>query len=177
MSIAGVTFREAALVDCEEVARVHVQAWQGSFRGVVPQAFLDRMSAVQRAEAFSEGFKAAFYRMFVAEVEGRGIVGFADFGDPRGEIEGYDGELYSIYILPEFQRRGIGRRLVKLGVGFLMANSRRSMYLLTLQASPYRTFYDKLGGRIVRKRQIRIEGLPYTELIYAWSDLTALADR
>ena len=174
MSIDGITFREATVADCEEVARVHVLAWQGSFRGVVPQAFLDRMSAVQRAEAFSEGFSAPFYRMYVAEAADRGIIGFADFGEPRGEIEGYDGELYSIYILPEFQRRGIGQKLVELGAQFLLANGRRSMYLLTLEASPYRRFYDKLGGHVVRQKQIHIDGLAYTELIYGWPEIAGL---
>jgi len=170
----GVRFREATVADCEEVARVHVLAWQGSFRGIVPQAFLDRMSAVQRAEAFSTGFAGPFYRMYVAEVLGRGIVGFADFGKPRGEIEGYDGELYSIYILPEFQRRRIGQKLFKLGTEYLVENDRLSMYLLTLEASPYRGFYDKLGGHVVRQKQIHIDGLAYTELIYGWPDLTKL---
>lgn len=172
-----VTLREATIADCEEVAHMHVLAWQGSFRGVVPQAFLDRMSAVQRVEAFSQGFTAQFYRMYVAEVSDSRIVGFADFGEPRGEIEGYEGELYSIYILPEFQRRGIGQRLVQLGVQFLLANDRSSMYLLTLEASPYRKFYDKLGGRVVRQKQISIDGLAFTELIYVWPDLTALNGR
>ena len=171
---SDVTFREAIISDCEEVARVHVLAWQGSFRGIVPQAFLDRMTTVQRAEAFSHGFSAPFYRMYVAEVPGRGIVGFADFGDPRGDVEGFDGELYSIYILPEFQRRGIGQELFELGVRFLLANGRLSMYLLTLEASPYRKFYDKLDGQVVRQKQIHIDGLSYTELIYSWPDLTAL---
>lgn len=177
MNNACVTFREASLTDCEEVARVHVRAWQDSFRGIVPQAFLDRMSAAQRAEAFTQGFSAPFYRMYVAEMDGRSIVGFADFGEPRGEIDGYEAELYSIYILPEFQRQGVGQRLVELGVRFLLASDRRSMYLLTLEASPYRKFYDKLGGQVVRQKQINIDGLAYTELIYAWPDLTALAER
>ena len=84
---------------------------------------------------------------------------------------------YSIYILPEFQRQGVGQRLVELGVRFLLASDRRSMYLLTLEASPYRKFYDKLGGQVVRQKQINIDGLAYTELIYAWPDLTALAER
>jgi ribosomal protein S18 acetylase RimI-like enzyme len=174
VSDAEVKYRTATLADCEEVARVHVLAWQGSFRGIVPQAFLDRMSAVQRAEAFSVGFTAPFYRIYVAEAVGSGIVGFADFGEPRGEIEGYDGELYSIYILPEFQRRGIGRKLVELGVEFLLTNGRQSMYLLTLEASPYRKFYDKLGGQVVRQKQIHIDGLAYTELIYGWPEIASL---
>lgn len=154
------------------MARVHVRSWRESFAGVVPQGFLDRMSAERRAEAFAQRFaQAGFYRMFVAEAEGRGVVGFADFGDAREAFEGYEGELYAIYLLPEFQRRGVGRGLFNQGVEFLVEHGRRSMYLLALEASPYRTFYERLGGRVVGRLQIELDGVPFEELIYGWKSL------
>lgn len=170
--IEGVSFREAAIADCAAVARVHVRSWQESFRGVVPQSFLDGMSVEKRAAAFEKRFPDADYRMFVAEAEGRGVVGFADFGEAREQIEGYAGELYAIYLLPEFQRRGVGRRLFNLGAEFLASRGRRSMYLLALEASPYRTFYERLGGRVIGRTQVEIEGVPFEELIYGWRRLT-----
>lgn len=168
---AGVSFREATVADCAAVARVHVRSWRESFEGIVPQSFLDGMSVGRRAEAFAKRFPEASYRMFVAEAEGRGVVGFADFGEPRGVIDGYEGELYAIYLLPEFQRRGVGRRLFQLGAEFLLGSGRRSMYLLALEVSPYRLFYERLGGRVVGRTRLEIEGVPFDELIYGWESL------
>src|SRR5215208_1250393 len=132
LRVPNVSFRVATTADCSAVAKVHVQSWKESFAGIVPQTFLDKMSVERRARAFEEGFSASFYRMYVAEVPERGIVGFADFGEPREAIDAYGGELYAVYLLPEFQRKGIGERLFNLGVGFLTGSGKSSMYLLAL---------------------------------------------
>lgn len=150
------------------MAVVHVRSWRESFAGIVPQSFLDGMSVERRAEAFTKRFGDADYRMFVAEAEGRGVVGFADFGEPREQLDDYEGELYAIYLLPEFQRRGIGRRLFRLGAEFLKSRGRGSLYLLALEASPYRSFYERLGGRVVGRTSVEIGGVPFDELIYGW---------
>lgn len=82
MRIQNVSFREATVSDSVAVARAYVRSWQDSFAGIVPQTFLDRMSVEKRTKAFEEGFSADSYRMYVAEIEGRGVVGFADCGRP-----------------------------------------------------------------------------------------------
>ena len=169
--IASISFREATFADSLAVARVHVQSWQESFAGIVPQTFLDKMSVEKRAEAFEKGFSAPFYKMYVAEAAEHTIIGFADFGESREDIDAYDGELYAIYLLPEFQRRGVGTKLFDLGVEFLRGSGKDSMYLLALALSPYRSFYEKLGGQVVGRKQIEIEGVMYGELVYGWPNL------
>lgn len=169
--VPNISFREATIADCPAVAKVHVRSWKESFAGIVPQTFLDKMSVEKRARAFEKGFSASFYRMYVAEVPERGIVGFADFGEARENIEAYEGELYAVYLLPEFQRKGVGERLFKLGVEFLKRSGKSSMYLLCLRVSPYRSFYEKIGGQIVGSKHIEIEGVIYDELIYGWESL------
>ena len=171
LRVPYVSFREATIADCVAVARVHVQSWRESFAGIVPHTFLDKMSVEKRAKAFEKGFSAPIYRMYAAEVPQRGIVGFADFGEAREDMDGYEGELYAIYLLPEFQRKGIGERLFNLGVGFLKGGGKDSMYLLALAVSPYRSFYEKMGGQIVGRKQVEIEGRLYDELVYGWADL------
>ncbi len=129
------------------------------------------MSIEKRAKAFEEGFAVASYKMYVAEVLAHGVVGFADFGEAREAIAAYEGELYAIYLLPEFQRKGIGAELFNLGVEYLVGSGKSSMYLLALEVSPYRTFYEKMGGQVVGRKQTEIEGVRYDELVYGWNSL------
>ncbi|MCA1565877.1 MAG: GNAT family N-acetyltransferase [Acidobacteria bacterium] len=171
LQIANISFREATISDCFAVARVHVQSWKESFAGIVPQTFLDKMSVEKRAQAFEAGFSTDSYKMYVAEVHGRGVVGFADFGESREPVGAYEGELYAIYLVPEFQRKGIGERLFNLGVDFFISDGKCSMYLLTLKASPYSSFYEKMGGQVVGEKQVEIEGVMYDELVYGWNSL------
>lgn len=171
LRVPDVSFREAAVADCAAVAEVHVQSWRGSFAGVVPQGFLDRMSVEKRAKAFEENFSDAGYRMYVAEEARRGVIGFVDCGGPREGVGAFDAELYAIYLLPEFQRKGIGARLFGLVLDTLVGEGKCSVCLRALEVSPYRQFYERMGGRVVSRRRREIEGVPFYELTYGWDDL------
>ena len=166
-----VTFRQATVADSLAVAQVHVQSWRESFTGIVPQSFLDKMSVEKRAQSFRTRFAAAFYRMIIAETPANGVVGFADFGKGRETNRPYQAELYAIYLLSDFQRQGIGTKLFTLGVESLVADGMNSMYLIALEVSPYKSFYEKMGGRIVDREAVEIGGTKFTELIYGWDSL------
>lgn len=181
-----IAYREATAADSYAVAVVNVRSWQESLRGVAPQSHLDRMNYEKRADAFAQRFEqrerargegngADFYQMFVAEQSGAAAVGYVDFGPPRETRFGpFAAELYSIYVLPEHQRRGIGGRLFRLTADALLARGRRSMYLQTLEASPYRHFYERMGGRPVGRGTLEIGGVDFVELAYGWDDLSEI---
>lgn len=166
--VANISFREATVADCMAVARVHVRSWKESFAGIVPQTFMDKMTVENRARAFEQRFPGDSYKMYVAEAAGQGVVGFADFGEPRESLDGYEAELYAIYLLPEFQGEGVGVRLFNLCVEDLVRNGKSSMCLLALETSPYKSFYVKMGGRVIAKKQIELEGMMFDALVYGW---------
>src|SRR4029453_19497939 len=97
--IAPLSYREATPDDAASVARVHVQSWHQSFKGIVPDSFLQKLTVETRTKAFRERFGDGFYKMFVAEILEDEVVGFADVGGPRHDVGPYDAELYAIYIL------------------------------------------------------------------------------
>jgi GNAT superfamily N-acetyltransferase len=171
LSTVNISFREATVADCMAVAKVHVRSWQESFAGLVPETFLEKRSVEKRAQAFAEGFSAVSYRMYVADLPECGGIGFADCGKPRENIGAYEGELYAIYLLSEFQRQGIGEKLFNLVIASLIRDKRCSMYLYALEVSPYRAFYEKMGGHVIGRKQIEIEGIQFDELIYGWDNL------
>lgn len=169
--LAKIHYREATVADCASVAEVHVRSWRESFAGLVPQTFLERMSVERRARAFGERFADGSYRMFVAEVPGRGVVGFADCGPPRESVGAYEAELYAIYLLPEFQGHGVGGKLFGMVVEELVRRGKGSMYLLALEVSPYRRFYEKMGGRAAGRKQTTLDGVTFDALVYGWEGL------
>ncbi len=168
-----ITFREANIADTLAIAKVHVQSWRESFAGIVPQTFLEKMSVENRAKAFEKGFTVDFYKMFVAETQENGIVGFADFGKIRDNQSKFEAELYAIYLLRDVQRKGIGGKLFDLGVKYLVANNMNSLSLTALEASPYKRFYEKMGGHLVERKTTNLEGKSYATVIYGWNKLDA----
>ena len=169
--VTDICFREAIAADCVAVAEVHLRSWRESYAGIVPQTFLDKMSVENQAKAFETRFRDDSYKMYIAELPERGVVGFADFGQPRESIGAYEAELYAIYILPKFQGKGVGEKLFNLVLESLVRNGKSSMYLLALAVSPYKSFYEKMGGLIVGRKQIEIEGIVFETLVYGWESL------
>ena len=168
-----IAFREATVADALAVAKVHIQSWRESFAGIVPQTYLDKMSVENRAKAFENGFAVDFYKMFVAETQEYGIVGFADFGKISGNQSKFEAELYAIYLLRDVQRKGIGGKLFDLGVQYLVAQNMNSLSLTALKISPYKPFYEKMGGHLVERKKTNIEGESYATVVYGWDRLVA----
>jgi 3-deoxy-manno-octulosonate cytidylyltransferase (CMP-KDO synthetase) len=168
-----ITYREATRDDIPKVARVHIESWKRSFDEIAPKEFLDGMSVEKRIQAFSERFEneESFYMMFVAENKDKEIIGFADFGESRGK-DGYDSELYAIYFLPGFQRKGIGSHLFRMCQLRMAASGSNSMCLDSLEVSPYRGFYEKLGGEIVGDGSHDLAGREFKTVLYGWNDLS-----
>ena len=169
---ADIRYRVATPTDAAAVAEVLVASWKESFVGIVPDSFLDGLTVEAQTERLrtrlSGGDKA--YRMFVAESSDDRIVGFADTGTPRDDL-GYDVELYSIFLLHELQGKGIGGRLFNMIKQFVLEQGKSSMYLRALEQSPYRPFYEKMGMRLVGKKQLQLESITVNAVLYGWESL------
>ncbi|HXG82407.1 MAG TPA: 3-deoxy-manno-octulosonate cytidylyltransferase [Pyrinomonadaceae bacterium] len=168
LETSEVIYRKAKIEDVPQIAAVHVESWQKSFAGIVPQVFLDKMSVEKRENAFRQMFSEETYKMFVAETSAGKIVGFADFGKSRDENLKYAAELYAIYLLPEFQRKDIGGNLFRLCQKEMANDNLNSMFLIALEVSPYKSFYEKMGGRVVGKGAHDLAGVEFETVIYGW---------
>ena len=166
-----IEIRKATPRDVPEIAKVHVESWQRSFRGIAPSDYLKSMSVERRKEIFAKRLSDPTYRLLVAEKPNRGIVGFIDFGKPDFENYGHDARIFSFYLLPEFQRSGVGERLFRRCRDSIVNDGFESMCLDTLEISPYRKFYEKHGGRIVAHDSHKLGDDEFTTVIYGWESL------
>jgi 3-deoxy-manno-octulosonate cytidylyltransferase (CMP-KDO synthetase) len=166
-----IVYRKANVEDALAVAKVHVESWHKSFAGIVPQEFLDNLTVEKREQAFRQRFGEANHKMFVAETAKDGIIGFADFGAARESNFAFEAELYAIYLLREFQGKGIGENLFKLCQKEMSANGFNSMYLIALEVSPYKSFYEKMGGKIVGRGNHFLSLVEYKTVTYGWKNL------
>jgi GNAT superfamily N-acetyltransferase len=169
--LRNISYRQASVADCTEVAKVHVRSWKESFAGLVPETVMERITVEKRTEVFEQRFQSDAYRMYVAEAGDRGVIGFADCGDPREKIDDFEAELYAIFMLPEFQGSGVGSRLFSFCAKALAERGKSSFYLFAFENSPYRSFYDRMGGRLIQKKPVKIEGTTFDAVIYGWEKL------
>jgi 3-deoxy-manno-octulosonate cytidylyltransferase (CMP-KDO synthetase) len=166
-----VVIRDATPNDVADVARVHVESWQQSFEGIAPDDYLNSMSVERRKEVFGQRLSEPSYRLLVAEIPSRGIVGFIDFGTPDLENYGFDARIYSFYLLPQYQRLGIGRSLFDRCFKMMSEDGFKSACLDTLEMSPYRRFYEKYGGEAVAHDSHKLGDQDFATVIYGWRSL------
>lgn len=114
----GVRVRDATVSDVEALADVHVRTWRASYRGKVPQRYLDQIDPSQRQpgwrQILQDGGPSA---ILGAEDDSDGVAGFIRVSPSRcvDTVPDLVGEVQALYLLPERWRQGIGRLLMEAG--------------------------------------------------------------
>src|SRR5579875_1111593 len=170
-----IMIRKATIDDCPGLAKVHVDSWRTTYNQIVSGDYLDNLSYIKSEERWVERFKNAHenYIMYVALNEAGNIVGFANSGPTRSSDLDYDSELYAIYILKKYQRKRIGKQLMKSVVEHLSLHY-NSMLVWVLAENESLHFYEALGGKLVRTSKITIGNKELDEIAYGWSNIKEL---
>ncbi|WP_453993725.1 N-acetyltransferase family protein [Bacillus nitroreducens] len=162
--------RKAIRSDAPGIAKVHVDSWRTTYSGIVPDSYLQQLSYEPRVKMWEKGIPTG--NIFVAENNEGEIVGFSCGGKERsGDYKNYDGELYAIYILKEYQGQGLGRKLVIPVVQQLLDKEIHSMLVLVLEENKACHFYEALGAKKLDSIEVEIGGLKLKEAVYGWDDL------
>ena len=163
--------RSATVSDAPAIARVHVASWLSTYRGLLPDDFLESLSETNYTERWKRVITEGASKVVVAE-DGSDVVGFASGGRERAGEQGFEGELYAIYVLDNAQRRGLGRELVRSIVDSLRELGLTNMIIWVLRDNrPARDFYERLGGIYVRAQPITIGSATLEEVSYGWRRL------
>ena len=144
----SVTVREATPEDARAIAEVHVRSWQTAYRGELPDDYLDGLSVDERASGWTGRLAEPplGVETFVAEDGGR-VIGFTGFGPTRdGDAPAGTGEVYTLYLLPGWVGRGVGRELFACANDRLreLGYPRATLWVLATNERS-RRFYEQAG--------------------------------
>ncbi|MBX0358416.1 GNAT family N-acetyltransferase [Halobacillus sp. Nhm2S1] len=157
--------RKAEPEDVPAIARVHVDAWLETYRGLVPDTYLDRLTYEKRESLWEENIQSS--EIILVEND-EGVVGFATW-NYSSTYGNYDAELSSIYILQRFQRRGAGKALFSFILNDVKEKGSQTMMVKVLSDNPSCQFYEGMGGKKVEEVTITIDGNSLVESIYSWT--------
>lgn len=169
-------FRRATAGDAAAIAALRVESWRATYRGVMPDAYLDGMRTEESAAMWTQVLSAdvAGICVFVAEA-GDEIVGFAAGMLLAPEKLDCNAELTAIYLKPIAQRGGVGRRLLALVAEALQQRGAVSLLVWVISDNQAaRRFYEKLGAELLVEQPFTWDGLDLMEAGYGWHDLSAL---
>ncbi len=175
--MSEVSLRAAMVVDATAIAKVRVDSWRATYRGVIPDAYLDGMKVEASAALWTRVLDAASPNtsVFVAERDGD-VIGFAAGKRLEEEKFGLNTELAAIYLQPDAQRAGIGRRMVSMVADAHQLQGANGLLVWVLaQNKAARQFYERLGAELLIEQTFKWDELDLVEAGYGWRDLNALA--
>jgi GNAT superfamily N-acetyltransferase len=169
------TVRPAIPGDAGALAQVFRETWNASYRGLLPDAAFAEPPVECTALYWRQTLTGSDgdLRVFAAADEDDDAVGLAVAGPDRFGEEGW-AEIHTLYVLPGYQRRGFGRRLMCASFRAMRDAGYRSAVVWTLAHHGSRGFYERLAGRLGAARDSVEWGYEVAQVGYTWPDLGAL---
>lgn len=159
--------REATAADIPALTDLHVKTWNATYPEVQKKPTHEI-----RERQWREAFEVTDGSWFCFVVEGQHgeLVGFAK-GTPydHSDLPDFAGQLSKIYLLREYQRLGLGRRLVGHVARRFLSQGIPSMLLFADAENPSCRFYEALGAERLLDDAGNFHGG------YGWRDLGRLA--
>jgi ribosomal protein S18 acetylase RimI-like enzyme len=159
--------RRAEAKDAEAITAVHDSAWRYAYDGVIPARELSRIVARRGARWWDRAIRRGT-AILVLEVGGV-IAGYATVGPNRARNLTQKGEVYEIYMLPEYQGVGLGTRLFLAARRELARFGFDTVVVWALADNDNACrFYRNAGGRKIAKANERFGDVALTKVAFAW---------
>ena len=162
--------RKRTKEDCKEIAHVVTVGWNETYKGIVPDWFLEELkkNEEERTKKSLNEFDDKNNNQFVLEVDNK-VVGFVNFGATNDEEYQNCGEIFALYIISEYKGNGYGRKLVEAAKIELKKFGYNKMIIACLKGNPANEFYKHIGGVYVKdglyKRLKLPENIYYYDII------------
>jgi len=176
----SIAFRPAAAADSAVVAALHTASWRRTYRGILPDAYLDRAIAEDRLKLWEQRLSPADRdrRFILLAEDSRGLAGFVCI--LLDEEPEWGACLDNLHVRPDIHRQGLGRRLFAEAARWLMSvEPGWPLHLWVFETNPAaRSFYDRFGGEVATRQIKRMPGgADIASVRYLWRDVETLLNR
>lgn len=146
MKTLTIDIRKAEPRDAAAIADVHHDAWRGAYSGIIPHRALTKMINRRGPDWWANAIRRAA-TVLVVEIGGK-LAGYATIGRNRARELPQQGEIYELYLSPEYQGIGLGSRLFAAARKKLADSGLRGMVVWALEDNGGAlSFYEGAGGR------------------------------
>jgi len=161
---SGLTVRRISPEDNRlAISNIYEQSWKTAYSGIVPQDYLDAIPQGRWASKID----TPGWRTLVCELDGK-LIGTSSVCRSRFEEYPEEGEIISIYLLPEYMHKGYGRKLLAAAVDEL--SEYEDIFLWVLEDNTNaRRFYEsqgfvltegclenEIGGKVLREVRYKL---------------------
>ncbi len=167
MNTVEIDIRKASPQDAESISVVHHDAWMGAYSGIIPHKALFRMVGRRGVGWWQSAIRRAA-NVLVVEIGGS-VVGYATLGRNRARELSQKGEIYELYLQPEYQGVGLGSKLFGAARKRLEAHGLSGTVVWALEDnSGALSFYSGLGGRDIAEGVEVFDQKALRKIAFAW---------
>ncbi|MET3662349.1 GNAT family N-acetyltransferase [Aquamicrobium ahrensii] len=167
MNTLTVDIRKAEPRDAVAIAGVHLEAWRGAYAGIIPHKALTSMINRRGSDWWANAIRRAA-TVLVVEIGGV-IAGYATIGRNRARELPQQGEIYELYLRPEYQGIGLGSRLFTAARRRLAEHGLRGLVVWALEENDNALgFYAGAGGRDIAEGVEIFEHKALKKIAFVW---------
>ncbi|WAJ27791.1 GNAT family N-acetyltransferase [Antarcticirhabdus aurantiaca] len=167
MKTIAAELRTAETSDAAALAETHEAAWVNAYAGLIPHRALRTMVG-RRDEAWWRRAIARRAAILILDYAGE-AVGYATVGRNRTPALPAEGEIFELYVRPEFQGIGFGRRLHSGAARLLAERGLKGRVVWALaDNAPALRFYENAGGVDVAEGCETFEGRTLRKIAFLW---------
>ena len=159
--------RLAKKEDAATIVKINTDSWFSTYSSFLPKNILKKRKLeendrIKKWEKIIETDKS----FFVIEEDSK-IVGYVSFGKTHNlKYKGY-GEIYSLYLMEQYHKKGLGKKLFQFALQSL--KEKHSKIIVTcFTQNPAIEFYKKMNGKIVEETAAIIDGEEIKETILCY---------
>ena len=140
-----IKIRLAEVSDLQNIVALHVKTWADSYQNYIPKEIIEQHSKITEKRLCSMREKIENNLVYVAEYD-RKIIGFACLANA---IINQETEIKQLYIDRDYQRKGVGKKLLKHVFYVLKQKGCQCVFLWTLKNyEKSNSFYQKNKGEL-----------------------------
>ena len=163
-----INIRNVKYEDLPAVVDIQVDSWKDTYKGIIDGGYLKNLNKHERLEKRKKDYQQNGF--IVAEKNGE-ILGFCRFVENinNEDYNKCDCELGALYIRIDSKGKCIGKQLINYVKKYFKEKNKTKMILWCLEENyNSRAFYEKMGGKLIGKRQIEIGNRTYDEVAYGY---------
>lgn len=167
-------FRAAQTTDAADIAAFHLRVWRAAYHDFVPEQIVKKLDFQARLTYWTTKLNTTNPRQHtLLAIENTTLVGFVCFGPPTdpafGTPSGSKAEIKHLFIDPDHQGQGIGRRLLRTAFDRLTEDGFETTALAVTKDNTSATaFYHAQGGTITDQRTNAGPIWKSQDLIFSW---------
>lgn len=166
MTTLAIEIRPAEVPDAASLAAVHEASWREAYAGILPYRALNSFISRRNTAWWVRTVRHAGVLVLEAGDE---VVGYATYGRNRTGALPQGGEIFELYLLPEYQGLGFGRRLFRAALQRLELIGAKGAIVWSIEDNDRAMdFYKAIGGKDVAEGTERFDGKVLNKVAFAF---------